>query len=139
MKHIARFVPTNDLHDRDGHKHVPKVKKRLPPEQKVLLITSSKSAWVDSLERRGYAMHHAATLGAVGYFFLVSRRQKDSLLSAARRQKRSVERAEGQVLVLDYDELFNSAETLSEFLEIDDLGFRHDFPARRRRASDATL
>jgi len=139
IKHIARFVSTNDIDDQDGFKHAPKVRRKLRTNQKVLLVTSSESTWVDSLERRGYARHHAGTMGAIGYFFFRSDRRKKSLQAAAERQKRSVERAFGDSLVVDYAILFESRTVLRQFLEISDPLFEREFPARRPRVSDSRL
>lgn len=138
MKHISRFLQINDPGDIDGLKHLPR-----PPATSipVLYIFGQGEQIVASLERRNYGIPHLVKLGGLSSLVagtLFGRRPKvlATLIRKQLEEFSNVEQRGGQVLCVEFEELWDSAEAIADFFGIDDQTFIDEFPKRQKRNTD---
>lgn len=136
LRHLSSFGTCNAWNDADGLKHRPRPPRWIPPECRVVFIDGEADDIVASLMARGFHTAQAAKLGAVGYFFVPRQTWRLVLLKRAIfKQSLSWCAETKQILVVDYDTMWNSAEQLGEFLGLSGTDFLLTFPAQRPRTS----
>lgn len=130
IKHTSKYYRCNDPHDRDGLKHLPAPP---PPDlaEKIIYVGGDFKDVKISLRRRGMLLFqvlklrpHSSTLKLAGSFNFYN-------LAHLQRTKFS-ESLETPVFFVHYNDLFESAQAISDFLGHRD-GFVSTFPMRYPR------
>lgn len=138
LEHTATYAIVNDANDRDGVKHALRLQGGGKFPIKVLYVCPNDTAWISSLDRRGYLTAHAGQLGAVGYFLkFQSSSRIDSLTKAAHRQLRYLEKDSEDVRVINPEDMWTQTHEIADFLGIQDPGFEREFPSRQERRSES--
>lgn len=139
MWHVSRFRSVNAPDDTDERKHIPR-----PPHEKpgckvrYIFITGPSGDIYRSLSRRGWVEVQGALLGAFMPVILRGRPQQQALAAAVARQRRHwTGQSSDRVLVLDYAELWDAAEKVAAFLDIQAPEFITGYPRKRPRSVPA--
>ena len=137
MRHINRFISTNDLNDEDRLKHLPRPPQGFPRrEVAVLFITGDSETIADSLARRGFLDHHCCKLGSVAGLLSRGAAKRAHFIRAVESQKaRWAQAGLARFLMVDYDDIWTRKHEICAFLGIDDPAFLNDFPERKTRNS----
>ncbi len=137
IEQISRYHLCNDSADRDGLKHRP-----IPPrhshgnnQPKVLFVSGRPGDIVRSLEKRGYLRAQAAKLGVPLGPLLPTLILRRCVHYAVIRQRRNWSKYSGEVLRIEYDDLWSNQKQMATFLEIDADSYVRNFPEFRNRAS----
>lgn len=130
MKHVSKYYECNDPSDEDGLKHLP-----APPRpelaEKIIFVGGEVKDIKASIIRRGYLLHQVLKLRPYSSIWKLGGSFNFEFLVQLQRSKFS-EFLETPVLFVDYNDLFESAQTISNFLGHRD-GFVSTFPKRRER------
>ena len=137
MNYASRHAPMNHPGDRDGMKHWVG---GIPYAKRVVFVTGDAGKQTASLARRGILTVQYIKLGG-GFLAIFS--NGFSLRKAAEDRIRKLNRGtatkypDANILFVNYSELFESAQTIGEFLEVVDLeAFVANFPKRRSQQSE---
>jgi hypothetical protein len=130
IDHVSKYFICNDRNDLDGLKHLPSP----PPSrlaQKIVFLHGEVQDVKKSLERRHLLHLQILKLRPkLGFWGLFKNWDFESLTRL--QMKKFVEESQTETLFIRYDELFESAEKLSNFLGHKD-GFVENFPKRIQR------
>lgn len=135
LKFLQSFVEANAPHDEDELKHLP-----CPPKQfdKIIYVSGDVDLAAASVVRRGFSSSQIAKLGGTISLFVGPAQRAASLRRLMRRQASrfmSLSRQlPTQILIVDYEQLWDSAERIAKFLDIRDPGFILDFPKKLDRS-----
>lgn len=133
IKHIARFAKVNDPYDRDDLKHLPSPPYVVEPEPKVLFISGDPNRSMQSIIRRGWFQIQAAKLGGVLSVLLPdSTFTRRAYLQCLKRQQHKWAGYRGRILFVDFEDLWERATEIQEFLGMPK-DFADTFPERRGR------
>lgn len=135
LKHLGRFRRCNHLGNRDGLKHLKKPTSRLIGNARVLLVHGDPEPQLMSLERRGLLRYQLLVLLGLRALFIPKSSLRKQFILAANRQFRDFTESNFEVLAVPYESLFEKAEEIARFLEINEKEFFSRFPRRRRRRS----
>lgn len=135
--YIGKFLTTNCGTDRDGLKHMPRPPGNIESgDVKFVFVHGDTEDIYLSIKRRGWLDIHGGKLGSFGCALSRGRRQEKYFKQAVERQKRHWMSANStNLLIMDYEEIWNSTTKLATFLEIDPERFSRDFPLRKSRAA----
>jgi hypothetical protein len=132
IKHVSRYFRCNLPNDRDGLKHLP-----TPPPpalaEKIIFVVGGVKEMKKSLIRRGLLLFQVLKLRPYSSTGKLGGSFNFESLAELQRSKFS-EFLETPVLFVDYNDLFESAQMISDFLGHRD-GFVSTFPKRRERTS----
>lgn len=132
IQHISKFFVCNSAHDKDGLKHLPSP----PPKEvaeRIIFVAGNFSEIKRSLSRRGYLPFQLMKLKPYGSSFRQGSSWSLQYLVGLQEAKFS-EEAVVDTLFVHYDELFESAQIISDFLGHKP-GFIESFPQRQERLS----
>jgi hypothetical protein len=135
IDHIGKFLTINDAMNADGLKHRPRPPSEVDNEIPVLYLWGDFHSIATSLATRDYLPHQAIRLGNVGFFLVPAVLRSRMLKKTMDRQKRSWLRHYRNVLVLHYDEIWESRKAIGSHFNIDDPSFILDFPPKIKRQS----
>lgn len=138
MAHISRFKKTNDLHDHDGLKHLPRPPRELLEGKflPILMITGDPAVVYSSLARRGWVTQQAAKLASVvGVIGTKSLARKAFIRAVIRQRTRWEEAQLSNFMQVNYQEIWDRVDEISAFFDIDKSRFSEGFPPRRQRKS----
>ena len=132
IKHVSKYFTCNLPNDKDGLKHLP-----TPPPpalaEKIIFVVGEVKDMKKSLRRRGFLPFQVLKLRPYSSTWKLGGSFNFETLAKLQRSKFS-EFLETPVLFVDYNDLFESAQTISDFLGHRD-GFVSTFPKRRERTS----
>ena len=134
IRHLSRFARTNLPTDADYLKHLPGPPP-MPP--KTIFIRGDGESIYASIKRRGWVARQGAKLGSVGCVYSRGETQKAAFIAAVRAQEQRWRQSEGEVLFVDYDDIWRRAEDIMTFAGITDPCFITEFPQRQMRLSIA--
>jgi hypothetical protein len=130
IKHVSRYFRCNLPNDRDGLKHLP-----TPPPfalaEKIIFVVGGVKEMKKSLKRRGLLLFQVLKLRPYTSTWKLGGSFNFEHLARLQMAKFSESR-HTPVLFVDYNDLFESAQTISNFLGHRD-GFVSTFPKRRER------
>lgn len=141
MRHINRFVASNDIDDQDHLKHLPRPPDGLRGKDvAVIFVTGDKKTITASLKRRGFLDYHCCKLGAVRAL-LAKGETKDRLFVKAveEQERRWANNGPPRFFLLHHDKIWDNVDKLAEFLKIDDPRFVEEFPPRKARKSSQEI
>lgn len=134
-RHIQIFASSNDPSDKDGLKHLP-----VPPLDfhKILFIHGNLRDAATSVVRRGLAERQIAKLGGIAPL-LLPKKIRPKLLSRLMSQQvaryEALSRSDpSRVLVIHFDELWDSLHKIAKFLGVSNRRFVSTFPEKRERS-----
>lgn len=137
---IAKFKKTNCLGDTDGFKHLPynaEYISRILKTKKIIYLYDRPERVVNSIAHRGWLRVQGSKLGSILCVFLPEGFQKRFFYSAVIRQINGyTSKVDEQLLILQFDHIWDSLEEISNFLEVDTSKFVFTFPPRKERKSD---
>lgn len=130
INHVSKYFICNDYRDLDGLKHLPSP----PPSrlaQKIVFVHGEVQDVKKSLARRRLLHLQIMKLKPeLGFWGFMKIRDFEFLVSL--QMKKFVEESQTETLFIRYEELFESAEKISDFLGHKD-GFVETFPKRLHR------
>jgi hypothetical protein len=136
LKFLQSFVEANAPHDEDELKHLP-----YPPRQfdKIIYVSGEVDLAAASVIRRGFSLSQIAKLGGTISLFFGPAGRAASLRRLMRRQASRFTALSRQIptriLIVDYEQLWDSAERIAKFLDIRDPRFILDFPKKVDRSA----
>jgi hypothetical protein len=148
IRHVSKFVFTNDSQDKDGLKHLPNLPERFRDSQTLVIYiaASSPETAIASLRNRGMhriqAMKLASSLsGLLTAFSAKDQTFSDALSESVTAQRKSFEELQGghKVLIVEREALFRSATKIQRFLNIEDDSFVEDFPLDHKTGIEPLL
>lgn len=136
IRHLNKHVRVNFTSDSDGYKHMP-----TPPEdldfrgERYIYIKGDAHQIYRSIRRRGWVDIQGAKLGSPMSVLTWGSYQERFFIRAVTRQIRAWSACEGpSVLMLDYDDVWDSADRIASFLAVDPVLFGEEFPERQKRS-----
>jgi len=129
MRQVAEYIRINDEGNVDGLKHLEHPPTNVPA---IILVTADPETAVDSLDRRGFLDHQLANFGRPLTLFLSKTAKKNTLKKDILSQKRRFSQRTN-VLVVDYEEIWNRLPEIADFAGISSRKFVENFPPRRAR------
>jgi hypothetical protein len=135
ISYTRKFLKVNDVGNIDGLKHRPTPPKKRIQEIPVVLITGNFEQIAASLQHRDYLPHQAIRLGSPVFFLVPAKLRARIFKSAVDRQRKLWERDYTNLLVVDYEEIWDRKEEIARHFGIQDPAFTDLFPARQTRNS----
>jgi hypothetical protein len=140
LQHIGCFVNTNDKNDADRLKHVPAPELLLSDPKfrgRILYIYGDIRSTVSSIERRGWVRIAGAKLGSLSAVFLPQSASRNAFARAVAAQINTFRRCtDPRLKIVHFEEIWENAERLAEFLCVEDPKFLEEFPHRKRRQTE---
>jgi hypothetical protein len=133
LEHLRRFVRVNDPFDRDGLKHLPRPPKFGSAQTRTVFLSGRPDDIFDSLNRRGWVDGHGSLLGSFATVLSSPQRKREHFAAALGRQRDAWSNYRGEIMFIDYGELWERLPELERFLELEKTDFLRTFPQRRRR------
>lgn len=132
LRHVSKYFNCNDPADKDGLKHLPAPP---PPElaEKIIYVGGEVNDMKESLRRRGWILRQVLKLRPYPSMWKLGGSFNFEFLVQLQRGKFSELRGT-PVLFVHYNDLFESAQIISDFLGHKD-GFVSSFPKRQERKS----
>jgi hypothetical protein len=135
IDYISRFIEVNQRDDSDFLKHMPRLDD-LESDQKIIFLKGDMDDAVNSIVRRGWVRIQASKLG--NPFSLVHPAPQDLLRTAMDEQSKFflslAETSPDNVLVIEYNDIWDQAPRIANFLCIEKSDFVKDFPKRKARS-----
>ena len=133
--YIGRFRSTNCAWDCDGLKHLPRPPGNIESSDvKFIFVRGNAEDIYRSIKRRGWLDTQGGKLGS--FMCALSRGwvQKRCFKQAVERQARHwTANNASNLLIVDYEEIWDSIDKLAAFIDIDCERFNRDFPLRNPR------
>lgn len=133
LEHLQRFVRVNDPHDRDGLKHLPRPPKFHSARTRTIFISGPSDDIFDSLNRRGWVEGHGSLFGSFATVLSGPQRKRERFAAALARQREAWSDHRGEIIFIDYGELWERLPELERFLALEHSDFVRTFPPRRQR------
>jgi hypothetical protein len=133
LEHLQRFVRVNDPHDLDGLKHLPRPPKFRGAQTRTVFLSGPADDIFDSLDRRGWVEGHGLLFGSFAIVLSGSQRKRERFAVALARQREAWSAHRGEIMFVDYGELWERLPELERFLGLEQTDFLRTFPQRRRR------
>ncbi|WP_271438857.1 hypothetical protein [Pontixanthobacter luteolus] len=140
IDHCARFTSLNHRNDRDGLKHLPRFAGTEEfTRSRIIFVTGKPEDVFASLRRRGWLRDQAAKLGLPRALWLTGRARKAAFIAGVEAQAESFRAAAetGQVLMIDYEQIWDRKAEIARWFGIADPAFLADFPERRGRTGQS--
>lgn len=136
IDYVQRFVPINNRDDEDGLKHLPYLPIRFR-DARIVFVTGDPKDIYNSLHRRNFHGIQAAKLGCLLCQFTWGALQRAFLIGAIERQIiRFRNLKTNQILMVDYNEIWDRKEDIAVHLGVEIQEFCRNFPPRRERYSE---
>ncbi len=137
INYIGIYKNVNNIDDNDGLKHLPRPPINLENiNLKVIFITGEPDEVYASIKRRGWLKEQGAKLGSVMSVLLWGRPQKYFFKRAVIAQEKHWRKSNLKgLLILDYNQIWDSIETISQFMGVNTDDFVNNFPSKKPRKS----
>lgn len=136
IDYLSHYVSLNDKDDEDGLKHPPNLPRSIGDSVKIIYVYGDSEEIYESLRRRGWVDLQGAKLGCLLCVLSRGPLQKTLFMRAVDRQKQYFLNAKKNVMLLRYEDIWDSAEEIRSFLGIDAPEFVEIFPPRKQRGSN---
>jgi hypothetical protein len=133
LEHLQRFVRVNDPLDRDGLKHLPRPPRFHSAQTRTIFLSGPADDIFDSLNRRGWVEGHGSLFGSFATVLSGPQRKRERFAAALARQHEAWSGHRGEIMFIDYGELWERLPELERFLGLEQTEFLRTFPQRRRR------
>jgi hypothetical protein len=133
LEHLQRFVRVNDPFDRDGLKHLPRPPKFRSARTRTVFLSGPPDDIFDSLNRHGWVEGHGSLFGSFATVLSSPQRKRERVAAALARQREAWSAHRGEIMFVDYGELWERLPELERFLGLEQTDFQRTFPQRRRR------
>ena len=138
LRYVSTFMKTNDIHDLDGLKHItPAPEFNFRKDLKVVYLTGELSDIENSLVKRGWLFEQYIKLGGHLHYFCNSKKLRSHfkvLVSGQLKTFKTLSKNNENVMIINYNELWDLKKELANFLSLDPQNFVKAFPEKRSRA-----
>ena len=139
LRYLSKFCVTNNINDKDGLKHLTYITHRDLQHHKFIFLHGNIEDAENSLIKRGWLREQVFKMAGIRYLFATKRLLKNKYRESSLAQIeyfRNLANQFSNILIISYDELWNSKNKLSDFLDISNSNYFEDnFPEKRERSN----